>query len=423
MTNSFHNQLRGFVKSQIFSGTVYVTVGMFIGSVFAYLLQIFLARSLSVTDFGVFTALLSVSFVVGVVSTALLTSLVKVVSDLSSKRKNRELTSLFVSLSAGLIVWLVVFAAAPFIANFLVMDGVSVFLMFGFFVGVTILSVIPSGYLQGLLKFKQYAIFSIITPAIRLLLPIVAISAGFGVSGVFGGMGLAVVTSYFLALYFIRNNLTSYKKMDLKPIYKKLLTFSGAVLFVQVGMTLLNNVDVILVKHYFDGVTAGLYSGLVTVGKVLLFGASTVGAVMFPLVSSAYSSGKSYFKAFRPLLIIQSGVTAVGIVFFALFPRFITTIMFGQKYLAVVEYLPRFAFFVGMYVLINFFILFFLAIEKMVIPLILLPAILAQIAAIVLFHDSIFTIINVNLAVSASLLLGVVLYYIKNVHISNSTRI
>ena len=137
MTNSFHNQLRGFVKSQIFSGTVYVTVGMFIGSVFAYLLQIFLARSLSVTDFGVFTALLSVSFVIGVVSTALLTSLVKVVSDLSSKRKNRELTSLFVSLSiflliAGLIVWLVVFAAAPFIANFLVMDGVSVFLMFGF---------------------------------------------------------------------------------------------------------------------------------------------------------------------------------------------------------------------------------------------------------------------------------------------------
>lgn len=410
------------------SKTIIVTVGSFTGSVFAYLLQIFLGRWLSVENFGVFTALLSLYVVIGVLATAASTALIRLVSKLAASNKFDVLTHLFIELSLGVlglgvILFLLIVLLKVELGNFLSISNFSLFLYFGGFVGISFLNVLPTAYLQGLLRFKAYSFFITASQLLRLLFSVVAVILGFGLPGVFVGLGLSIVVSFLLGTLILKRNFISFKKSSLRPHFKGFITFAWSVLFVQVGMTLLNNIDVILVKHFFSSFTSGIYAGLLTIGKVLLFGAGTVSVVMYPMISSAYDKGEDYMEKFKILLFLQVFVVVVGVVIFTIFPNIITRVMFGEAYLASAEFLPRFVLFVGVYVMTNFMILFLLAINKVRVFLFLIPAIIAQIVLISLFHDSIVSIVNVNLAVSASLLLGVVLYSIKNVGIRNNSGV
>src|SRR3989344_658780 len=411
---------RNLIKNPAFSRVVIVTAGSFIGSVFAYLLQIFLGRWLSVSDFGTFTALLSVYVILGVLATSFTTSLIKLVSNLSTQNKYGTLTRIFLELSTvvlgvGSLLFTLIFLFRQQLASFLSISDPNLLIYFGAFLGLSFLVILPIAYLQGLLKFKAYAAFSVSTQFLRLIIPVLIVMAGFKLAGAFVGMGLSFAGSYLIGTWMLSKHFLKTDDVSLKHYYKNVLAFAGSVLFVQIGLTLLNNIDIVLVKHFFDETSAGLYAGLVTTGKVLLFGASTVGVVMFPTISSAYGNGEDVLEKFRPLLILQIMVVIVGVVVFTLMPNFITRVMFGASYLASAELLPRFSIFVGMYVLINFMILFFLAVEKTKVVLLLLPAITLQVILISLHHESLVSVVNVNLAISFALLLGVGIYFIKSI--------
>ncbi len=413
-------RVKNLVKNPAFFRVVIVTAGSFIGSIFAYLLQIFLGRWLTVSDFGTFTALLSVYVILGVLAVAFTTSLIKLVSNLSTQSKYGTLTRIFLELSAGvlgvgLLLFSLTFLFRQQLASFLSISDPNLLIYFGAFLGLSFLVVLPTAYLQGLLRFKAYASFSVLTQFLRLVIPVLIVIAGFKLPGAFIGMGLSFAASYLIGAWMLKKHFLRSDDTNLKPYYKNILVFAGSVLFVQIGLTLLNNIDVVLVKHFFDETSAGLYAGLVTIGKVLLFGASTVGVVMFPTVSSAYGNGEDVLGKFKPLLLLQVLVVLAGVIVFTLMPNFITRVMFGPSYLASADLLPRFAIFVGMYVLINFMILFFLAIEKTGVVLLLLPAITLQVILISFHHESLASVVNVNLAVSFVLLLGVGIYFIKNI--------
>ncbi len=417
-------QIKTLAKNPLIEKTVVVTAGTFTGSIFAYLLQIFLGRWLSVADFGSFTALLSLSVILGVLTATFTTSLIKLVATLASKEEFDTLTNLFAQLvifllGVGLLFFSTIYFSREFLSGFLLISDPNLFMYFGIFLGISFLSLLPLSYLQGLQRFRSYAVFVVLRHLLRLLLPVIAVVLGFGLVGVFSGMTFAVLVSFAVGVFVLKRNFTKFERKDLRPYYKSVLSFAGAVLFVQIGMTFLNNVDVILVKHFFDELTAGLYAGLVTVGKVLLFGASTVGVVMFPMISAAYTKKENYMTKFKYLLFLQIFVVAIGILAFNFGGDQITRIMFGETYVPVAQYLPKFSFFVGAYVLINFMILFFLAIEKVKVFFFLVPAIIAQVVFINKYHATISNVINVNLAVSLALLLGVVVYFAKSVKVSS----
>lgn len=417
--------IKELAKSDEVSKAITVTVGTFGGSIFAYLLQIFLGRWLSVEDFGVVTALLSLALILGILTATFTTALIKLVAKLAGKGKFDTLTHLFMQLimilfGVGLVFFCLVFFFRDNLAGFLSISDLELFVPYGIFIGVSFLSLLSPAYLQGLLRFRSYAAFVMLRQFLRLLFSVIAVVLGFGLVGVFSSMSVAVVISFLVGIVMLKRNFAPFGKDDLKLYYRGFLSFAGAVLFVQIGMTLLNNVDVILVKHFFDEVSAGLYAGLVTVGKVLLFGASTVGMVMFPMISSAYGKGEDYLAKFKPLLILQVAVVFVGVVFFSAFPNLITGIMFGESYLPSAVHLPRFALFVGFYVLINFMVLFFLAIERMKIFQFLIPAIIAQVILIIRYHESIANVVTVNLVVSFTLLVGVMLYFVKSVKLESN---
>ncbi|MFZ5424763.1 MAG: oligosaccharide flippase family protein [Patescibacteria group bacterium] len=410
------NEIVAKAKNILFSGTIIVTIGLFVTNILSYLLQLFLGRYLSLTDYGVFTALLSLFSILGIATTALTTSLIKLTSELKANEDYEKLTNLFwqfvkISILVVFVFVTVLYFARDFLGSYLNIEDHYIFPVFGMYIGLTFLNAVPSSYLQGLLRFKAFAFFSVLSSSLRLVISTLFVIFGLSVAGVFYGMSIAVVLSFFVSLFLLSKNFIKYNNNNLKPFYKKVLVFSTPVLFVNVGMMILNNIDVILVKHFFDSETAGLYSGVVTMGKILLFGAGTIGIVMFPQISELYTKGVPYLAKFKEFFLIQLVLILGGLAFFTLFPELITKIMFGHKFLESVSLIPKYTLFVGIYVLINFMILFFLAINKTRVFLLQVPIVIFQYAFINLKHSTLEEIININIFVSALLLLLVLLYF------------
>lgn len=406
---------RGVLANKMLMGTVYVGVGMLIASFLAYVLQLLLGRLLTVEEFGEFSALLSLSYVLLVPSTALGVSIVKIVSELKAKDRFDILTKMFWEISGyalvlGFIITSLVILLRYNISAYLNLSNVSLVIPYAIFLGISLIITAPRSFLQGLLLFKKFSIFSVISGGFRTVFPVLFVLLGFGVGGVFFGMTVGLVLAFFLGVLLVRSSFKKASSENLNKYYKKILTFSIPVIIIQICMSLLNNVDLVLVKHFFDSTSAGIYAGTATIAKVLLFGTGIVGTVMFPVISEAHAKGEAYFRKFKMFLILQIIVVSAGVAVFILFPDLITEIMFGPKFLPSVQYLAMFAVFIGLYSMINFLILFYLAIGKTKVFIFLVTAVILQFVLINLFNEDINTIIKINIAITLGVLLSIVGY-------------
>jgi len=116
-------------------------------------------------------------------------------------------------------------------------------------------------------------------------------------------------------------------------------------------------------------------------------------------------------KSLKRLLTLLILVLIVGVTCYQIFPEIITNLFFGKAFENSVKYLPLFSVFVAFYVLINFLVMFFLAIDKKKVGFLLLPGVVIQYIGLNLFHGSLWEVINVNIAVSVFTLILLSVYF------------
>ena len=290
------------IKNPVLGGTFIVTVGVFSGSIFSYLLQIGLGYLLSIEDFGTFNAFLSLSIIFGIPAGAIATSLIKKVTELLACCDFYTLKHFFwsftkLSLALGIALSLLFIILNNQVSAYLNIGRTPVLYVFTVFLAFSFLNVAPQSYLQGLLRFKAYAFLSLVSQIFRLVIPLGFVYAGFAVSGAYMGLTVVGVLSFVVSILLLKKNFKQGSShppnsvnIHLPHLYKALLLFSIPVLFINSGVALLNNIDIILVKHLFTPYNAGIYAGVVTMSKVFLFGASVVQVVMFPHISHLYAS-------------------------------------------------------------------------------------------------------------------------------------
>lgn len=358
------DKVKNLAQDTIITGTIIVTIGTFLASIFNYTLQISLGRLLSVSDYGTFNALLSLSVVLMVPAPALSNSLIRTVSTLKASDKFDTLTHLFISLTktlvlVGAIVFLLIFALRYVLADYLNVSQNFLFIFFGIFLGLSFLNINSSAYLQGLLRFKAFAFFISLGGLLRLILASTLAFLGLGVAGVYTGMGTAIVIAFLVSLLLLKKNFTKYdEEEELKDKYGIILRFGFVTLMVAIGMGMFNNVDVILVKHFFQPQTAGIYAAIVTVGKVFLFGAGAVTILMYPQISGLHAKGEDFMPRFKQFLGLQLILILGGIAVFTIFPSFVVQTLFGENFFDAIPFVPKFSIFVAFYILVNFLIMF-----------------------------------------------------------------
>lgn len=413
-------EIKKLISNTAVFGTFIVTLGIFISSFFSYLLQFGLARLLTVADYGTFNALLSLSNIFAIPNTAFTTSLIKMVTHLKAHERFDKLTNLFWKFTSfefflGVTVFLLLLIFQDKLMSYINMSNKIVYILFCVFLGLSFLGTTPAAYLQGLLRFKAYSFFLVLGSVLRVGFPIILVILGYTIGGVYLGMSLAVFITFLTGIVLLVKNFTSYKKENLNEHFKQVLKFVGPVMFVTVGMTLLNNIDLILVKRFFNEMLVGQYAAVMTIGKILLFGAGTVGIVMFPQISQLHAHKQNVIPKFLQFLVMQLAVIIGGVLIFVFFPKVALLTLYDARFYDAVVYVPAFAVFMGLYVLVNFIILFFLALEKTKIVYLLLPAVAIQFSLINIYHANLFEIIYINIGVCTALLIGSLIYIFAHV--------
>lgn len=181
------------------------------------------------------------------------------------------------------------------------------------------------GYIQGVHAFRALAVNFMLEGFARLGGAYLLILLGLGVKGAVFASVIAVVASYFLAKPSPGLQLRSRRiPMPFGEGVQAIVFFSGQVV--------INNFDIVLVKHFFASNEAGIYAAVSLVGRLVNMCAWSVVNTMFPVSAAARQSDRearpvlfmSLFLVFLILSVLTLGLWAI--------PSFLWRALFGSHF-------------------------------------------------------------------------------------------
>jgi len=267
------------------------------------------------------------------------------------------------------------------------------------------------GYIQGIYGFRHLATNLVLEGAVRLGGSLIAILAGLGVEGVISANAAAVAVAYLT----IAPKLTTRTPIPLR-FSQSFREISQAMVFFS-GQVLINNCDIVLVKHFFFAREAGVYAAIAMVGRVIFAFCSAVVNTMFPLVAGTRHEERRNFKVIATslLLVLSTGlVLAAGL---SIAPAGIWTRFFGSGFEVAGEFslpnlLALYAITTIVYSLSVVIITFEMSYKIANTSWVQLAFSGAVIAGICRFHSSLHQVIFVQLILMAALLVSVALPFL-----------
>ena len=398
-----------FIKHPLFAGSFIMVVGSNLTNFIAYIYHLILGRMLGPAQYGVLVATISLIGMFSITFGFLGLVIIKFVSASGAEQLDKILSWFNrKSLLLGAFLLLLSFIATPFLSGFLKISP-AIIVLVAPIVFVSLLTYVYKSFLQGLLKFKETVIASNVEFLLRLLIGVSFVYLGFSVFGAIVGVLMAAVIGLFLSLYFLRGHKMFLKKVEL-PDRKRIIAYAFPIFLVSLANNSLITTDLLLVKHFFDARSAGLYAAMSNLGKIIFYGAVPVSAVMFPLISKRHSQGQRFKKIFVYSLLLTAAIASGVLFIYWLFPDIVISILYGDKYLEVDKYLLPFGIVMTLFTISSLLVSYFLSKEQTLVAYFVLIAAILQIAGIWFYHGSILSIIYVSLVV-VSILLGFLLIY------------
>ncbi len=196
----------------------------------------------------------------------------------------------------------------------------------------------------------------------------------------------------------------------------KMMFFFGSIMMYEFAQILINYSDLLMVKHHFSAETAGLYSSLSIIGKVVYFATWSIVLVMMPKVIEKEKKGEDHRSLFNfSLLIVAiSGICIVLMCFF--FGNSIIGLIMGTQYLAAAPLLWKYALSTCLFSLANIFCYYYMSLDKFIPMYIALGFGLAQITLLHFFHGSIEQVIYLQIALMSAFLVSMISFKLYQSH-------
>lgn len=390
-----------------------VWVATALANVLFYLFHLLVGRGLGPEDYSLFEALFGVVVIFGALASGTQLSVARIVAEARASNRGAEIDSLittvFVQVALlGVVVLVLVSIASPWLGSYVHSQSVVPVLITGIIIFLSILMSAILGALQGMEKFLPLS-GTVLTDALsRLLLGLLALDLGLGVSGALSAVGLAALVATGVGLALIRPPLTfSFGRLSWKTLLMVLVPTSLGTL----AMRFPSNVDVLLVRHLFPSPEAGLYAGVAILGRVVLFVPLAVSVVLFPKVLQQQSLVSPPWRILYQslgLAALLSGSVALG---FLLFPGLALSFALGSEYTGGRYLVPYYAVAMFTFNLSVVFAHYYLAVERnSYLYLLLLPHMVMMVILLYVFHGSLIQVALVLLSINASLLVFSLLF-------------
>lgn len=233
----------------------------------------------------------------------------------------------------GLIAWIVVVATTGAIELLLGTDNRAAVIWLGCAVAVGFVVPFTKALLTGLCAFLLLGASNLVDGALRAGIGIGLVALGFGVAG---GMAASALSGLFgvllvaIAAPFIARATTE-APVAVPP------ESGGMSAHVRVGLlalslAILTNVDVLVVRHFFDDASASLYAASALVGRIVLFASLPAAQVVLPHIIRRAAAGEPLTRTFAvtaAFTVLISGGAALVIVVAS---EFIFQIIFADRY-------------------------------------------------------------------------------------------
>lgn len=203
---------------------------------------------------------------------------------------------------------------------------------------------VKRGNMQGLCAFGALSRNYILEAGSKLACAILLVELGYGVMGAVGAISASI-----LAAVLIRSPKAQDDAGSKTLVPASFREGMQAIVFF-VGQVVINNIDIILVKHFFASELAGLYAAVALVGRVLYFAAWSIVSAMFPISAAAKDDQNKVHVLLLPFMIVLL-MSLAFVVVLALFPGFIIHLILGEGFRSAEPLLSLYAVATGLYAL------------------------------------------------------------------------
>jgi len=322
-------------KDEFIKQSLMMFLASMAGCVCSYLYQVYVGRALGPEGYGVFGSLFALFYLISIFSCTVQAGAAKFISRFNASGDQDGINAFFYCLmkksaTLGVAGFAAFCLVSPIIANFLKIGSEVDLVILGTVILFTFVTPAAGGMLQGLQMFYWLALASFLGLAGKLFFGVALVNLGYGVTGAIGALAISALVTFLLSIYPVSAYLTRRQNGDVCSL-NDLYTYSLPAIVIMICLAAPSNLDVILVKHFFQGYEAGIYTAASVMGKIIMFLPAAITTVMFPKAAEMNCLGKSTFRLLNKCLICTCLLSGSAAAAFALYPR-IVIMIFGSGY-------------------------------------------------------------------------------------------
>lgn len=380
-----------------------------------YIYNLVLGRLLGPKAFADAAILITFLLILSFIAMTLQLSVAKFTGSFEAARKDAFIRysqkwSFWIGSAAGIIV----FCLATYLQEWLNTDSSGMFRIFGMGIPIYFVMSVNRGYFQGEREFIKLSITYQAEMFTRLILSLLLI------------LLLPFRTSELVAIGILVSlipGLLPFKKVGSRLLpaitaseLSHLKKFVVVTAFYELTQILINNGDILLVKHFFDTHSAGLYASMALIGRGVYFVAWMFVMMLLPKVVHLVKQNKNTTALFFKYLGMIGGLTASVVMINLFFPEMIINLLFGEAYAGISNLLWKYALASALFAMANVFVYYFLSLDNY------LPVILSgcfgggQMLLIYFKHNSLEEVVGNQIIAMTGLLLVQIAFFIYQLY-------
>ena len=316
------------LRARVLGGSMIMLVSSAVVGATNLIYNIAIARVLGASEFGQATAVYTLLMLLSCITLAFQLVCSKFVAkntDMAAKAavyQGLHRRSWQIGIVVGLgLVW----ASLP-ISNYLNLPTKNYVVLLGIGTAFYIPLGVRRGLMQGLYHFRHLAENFVLEVFVKLGGALLLLHYGYGVSGVIAAVAASVVVAYVAG--------SPRPAFQVSPRVGLPASFGEgmqAIVFF-IGQVIINNIDIVLVKHFFPAGLAGLYAAIALVGRVVYMLSWSVVSSMFPVSagSSQERSGRAVLSTALLLVVLVASLFTMAV---WLAPEKLWLMILGQHFM------------------------------------------------------------------------------------------
>lgn len=397
-------------RTTVLTGSMVMLLGSGVVSAVNFGYNVIMARYLGPADFGQVSAIATLLMIASALTISFQLVCAKFVARNSTSWAKSHVYSSLLKRAwiGGLIFGAVLYLFRKPLASLLRLPSGTLIILLAVAVAFSLPMGVKRGGLQGLCSFRSLTTNFILEAGVKFLVAIAIIYMGFGTVGAVSAIAASVAAAYlFMPVRFEADGHTA----DRSCIPASFHEGVQAIVF-SVGQVIINNIDILLVKIFFDPKQAGLYAAVALVGRLLYFASWQVVSAMFPISAGAKPGEKARNVLATPMFMVAM-MTAVFIAILWVAPKFVIGIVFGDQFFQASSLFGLYAAATGLYALSV--VLMTYEMSRRIANTAWLQLVFSgvMVLGIGLFHDTLHQVIMVQIVLMSLMLVSVSLPFLR----------